>query len=631
LSDKKLDNVNISSPGTSQSNINLTKVTEIDTLRTRLCTYIDNAENYYVANYQDKWNYFDNLYEGRREKPEGAAPWRSNIASQLCFQSVQDELPKSLDGLIGDGDFFTFQPRPGKEHKLLKAQAYADLVRYFYDKADFFSKTHDAMLYSKQLGIGFVKQTWRGDYDIKEKYVENEGEVALETTEKFEQGLFLEILDPNRAYPDPDAESMEEINKCGYFVEYTWITRDYIEDMKEKTGSIKKEINDFMSLANEQEQFERYQLYCVYTAKEVYWLVTGNGADYVVRRMKNPYDHGHVPVYPIYKFRKPGYIIGTGIVEKLADLSEASSDALNMFFDNWLISVNSHIAVKDDITIDANLQNIEPGGISRWNNPREDINVLKLGSSNPGDMAILQTFMGLASQTIGTSTGITTPQGIQTMNNKTATGASILAYNEAQSISLEVKINRDSYLKKILRDGIDLINQYITDEMVKRILPPEKAVLIRVAEDKDTFWDDFDFIIKGETGYVGKQREMEKATQILQLIPAVEQVATAVPTFNKKMYYEMVFGMMDVPKDIVKSEPEAISINMGDYTPQEQERINALSQQIGVPVPMIMEMLDKGMTLEQIVAKAQEAKDGLSQQGGVQSAQQVSGQQPVNG
>ena len=622
MADKHIDNIGVSTAiNVNQSNISLTKVTELDTLRSRLCNYIDTAENYYVSNYQDKWNYFDNLYEGHREKSEDAASWRSNISSQLPFQSCQDELPKSIDGLIGDGDFFTFQPRPGKEHKLLKAQAYADLVRYFYDKSDFFSKTHDALLYSKKLGIGFVKQTWYGDMEVKENYAEEDGDIKLKRDEKYNAGLLLEVLDPNRVFPDPDAESMEEINKHGYFVEYTWITRDYVEDMKAKKGSIKSEINSFMATANEQDEFERYQLYCVYTAKEVYWLVTGNGADHVIRRIKNPYDHGHVPIYPIYKFRKPGYIIGTGLVEKLADYTEATSDATNLFFDNWLISVNSHIAVKDDITIDPVLQKIEPGGISRWQNPREDINVLKLGSSSPQDIKIIETFMGLAQQIVGSSSGITTPQGIQQINNKTATGASILAYNEAQTISLEVKINRDAYLKRILRDGVDLINQYITDDMVKNILPPEKAALIRVAEDKSTFWDDFDFIIKGETGYVGKQREMEKATAILNTIPAVEQVAAAVPDFNKKLYYEMVFALLGAPKELIKSAPESTQLNINDYTPQEQEQIQQVSAQIGVPVDMIMSMLNEGMTFDEIIAKAQEAKNGLEAQNGVQPTQ----------
>jgi hypothetical protein len=624
LSDKQIDNASISSPGlNNQSNLDLTSVKDIDELRSRLCTYIDTAENFYATEYQDKWNYFDNLYNGVRNKPEDTDPWRSNIACQIPFQSVQDELPKSLDGLIGDGDFFTFQPRPGKEHKKNKALAYADLVRYYYDKADFFSKTHDAMLSSKKLGIGWVKQTWHGDIDYKETYKEKDGKLVEERTEKLESGILLEVIDPNRAFPDPDAESMEEINKCGYFVEYTWVTRDFVDDMKEKVGAITKEINAFMNMALDKEQFERYLLYCVYTAKEIYWLVTGNGMDSVIRRVKNPYTHGHVPMYPVYKFKRPGYIIGTGLVEKLADYTEAFSDAINLTFDNWILAVNKHLAVKDDITIDPNLQKIGPGTVSRWNNPREDVQVLSLGDVSPSSFNMLQTFSGLAQQIAGSAAGITTPQGIQEVNNKTATGASILAYNEALTISLEVKINRDSYLKRILRDGIDLINQYVTDEQVARILPPEKAKLIRMEEDKDTFWDDFDFIIKGETGYVGKQREMEKASQTLQLIPAVEQVAAAVPTFNKELYYDMVFSSMDVPRDLVKKEQEPTALNIGDYTPEEQAKINQFSQATSIPVEMIMEMLDKGMTFEQIQAKAQEVKNGLSQsgQGGVQVPQ----------
>lgn len=627
MSDKKEINSDIASPSPNLStNVNLTSIKDLDTLRKRLCSYIDTAENHYVEEYQDKWNYFDGLYNGVHNKPEGAAVWRSNLNSEIPFQAVQDEMPKSTDGLIGDGDYFYFATRPGKEFKKKKADAYADLIRYFYDKADFFSKTHDALLYSKIMGIGYVKQTWKGDVDVKENYVEDkedgESKVSEERTEKYESGILLEVIDPNRCFPDPDAESMEEINKCGYFVEYTWVTRDFVEGFKEKVGSIKTEINDFMKVAEEQEQFERYLLYCVYTAKEVYWLVVGNGADYVVRRLKNPYTHGHVPIYPIYKFRKPNSIIGVGLVEKLSSTTEAMSDALNLTFDNWILSVNKHIAVRDDITIDPVLQKIDPGTISRWNDPHKDVNVLSLGDVSPSAFTMLQTFMGLAQQITGTSAGITTPQGIQSINNKTATGASILAYNESLTISLEVKINRDSYLKKILRDGIDLIRQYITQEQIDKILPKDKAGLVRIEDDKNVFWDDFDLVIKGETGYIGKQREMEKIQNTLQLIPAVEQVAQAVPNFDKDKFYDRAFEVMDGDRELIKKVEEETQLNANDYTPEEQAKINQFSQATGIPVPMIMEMLGQGMNFEQIAQKAQEAKNGISQNG-VQVSQAV--------
>lgn len=623
MSDKK-DVVNISGINSppSQNNISLTKVTEIDTLKTRLCNYIDTAETNYTENFEEKWNFFMNQYEGRMEKPEGSAAWRSSIASQLIFQACQDEMPKSLDGLIGEGDFFALQPRPGKEYLLNKGLAYQELIRYFYDKADFYSKVHDALLYSKQLGIGWVKQTWHGMEKVKEKYVEKDGVLAEERTEQFEQGILFEVIDPNRAFPDPDAESMEELNEGGYFVTYTWVTRSVIDGMKNDIGALKSEIKDFMALANEQDEFERYQLYCVYTAKENYMLVTGNGADYVVKRLSNQYDHGNIPVYPVYKFRKQNCIIGTGIAEKLSDYSTACSDAMNLFFDNWMISVNTHIAVKNDTTIDPNLQAIEPGSVSYWDNPREDVNVLKLGQSNPQDMNIIQTFMGLSQQVVGTSAGITTPQGIQTVNNQTATGAAILNYNENQGISLEVKINRDSFLKKILRDGIDLIKQYCTKEMVDRILPKEKAKLVNVEEDKDKFWDDFDFIIKGETGFVGKQREMQKASMVLQLIPAVEQVATAVPTFNKKVYYDMVFGMLDIPKEIIQEEPEPTELNLQDYTPEEQQQLAKVSQVTGIPIEQIIERMKNGEKISEIVSQVQEGTNAVQPAVGVSTPQE---------
>lgn len=610
-----------------EHNLSLDKIKSIDVLKTRLKSLIDKAEDNYIENYESKWAYFENDYNAVREKPEGMDVWRSNSHLNLPFNAVQDEMPQTLDGLIGDGDFFAFNPRPGKEHLKLKGEAWSDLVRYFYDKANFFSKTHDTMLNAKKFGIGYIKQTWYGETKEVSNYAESEtksGEpvVAEKNEKKFEQGLKLEVLDVNRVFPDPDAESMEELNECGYLPEYAWVTRDVVEGFKGKIGANVKEINAFMDMADEKDPYERYKLFCIYTAKEVYWLTGNDDISYLIRKLKNPYDHGRVPVYTMLKFKRPGYIIGTGVIEKLADISNATNDWFNLMLDNAVIAINKVVAVKKDTSIDPVMQNIQPGSMPQFDNPREDAFVLPLGDINPSSFPILESLLGLAKNISGSSLANTSPQKVSDAANMTATVGSIMAYGESQKTSLEVKINRDSYLKPLLRDGVDLIKQYITDELVKKILPPEKAVLIDTEEDKSRFWDDFDFIIKGETGYIGQQKEAEKLTNTLKIIPAIEQVAAAVPDFQKDVFYSQLFRVMGVSKDIMKFAPQSTKLTLQDYTPQEQEQLNKISQAINIPVDMIISMLNEGMTLEQIVAKAQEAKNGLSQPNGVQQAQQ---------
>lgn len=619
MSDKKTENITsgIASNISYENNLGLDKIKEIDTLKARLNSLIDKSEDNYQTNYESKFNYYDNLYEGRREKPEGMADWRSNLVIQLPFNAVQDEMPGTLDGLIGDGDYFSFEPRPGKEHMKVKGEAWADLVRYFYDKAGFFSKVHDSVLSAKKSGIGYVKQTWKGEIKEREKFVEAEDDkgaptVGMEKTESLEAGLCLEVLDVNRVFLDPDAESWEEINKYGYVCEYTWITREVINEMQGKVGANKAEINAFMEMAEDKETYERYKLFCIYTAKEAYWLTGYDSATYLVRRLKNPYDHGNIPIYHTLKFKRQGYIIGSGIIEKIADMAEAASGWLNLMFDNAVIAINKVVAIKRDTTIDPVLQSLEPGSAPQFDDPQKDVNVLDFGDINPSFFQILENFLGLAQRVSGSSSGITTVEGANKVNNRTATGASIIAYSEAQQTSLEVKINRDSFLKPIIRDGIDLIKQYITQEQVDRILPPEKAALILVEDDKDVFWDNFDFIIKGETGYVGKQKEIEKLGSVLQVIPAVEQMAAAVPGFNKDMYYKLIFGALGVPKEIMATAPQETKVNEKDYSPQEMEKINMFVSQTGIPLEVVMAGLNEGMTFEQI---AQEAQNAMAQSG----------------
>lgn len=614
MSDRKTENITsgIAANITSEDTKNLENISDVDTLKSRLNNLIDKAELHYQENYQKKFDYFENLYEGRREKTEGMAEWRSNLVIQLPFNAVQDEMPSTMDGLIGDGGYFSFEPRPGKEYMRLKGEAWADLVQYFYDKAGFFLKTYDAILSAKKYGIGFVKQTWKSEVRKKETYAEVENEkgeptVGIKKDEELDAGLCLEVLDANRVFLDPEAETWEELNKYGYVCEYSWVTREVIKDMRDKVGANKSEIDAFMDMAENREAYERYKLFCVYTSKEAYWLTGSEDGTYLIRRLKNPYAHGNIPIYHTLKFKRDGQIIGAGVVEKIADMAEGANNWINLMLDNAVIAINKVVAVKKGSNIDPVLQSLEPGSAPQFDDPQRDVNVLNFGDINPSSFNILENFLGLAQRISGSSAGITTVEGANKVNNRTATGASIIAYTEAQQTSLEVKINRESYLKPILRDGIDLIKQYITQKQVNRILPPEKAALILVDEDRDTFWDDFNFVIKGESGFVGRQREMEKLNVVLQVIQSVEQVAAMVPNFNKEAYYKLFFSALGVPNEIIKSAPPETKVNVNDFTPQEMEKINMFVQQTGIPLETVMEGLNQGMTFAQIAQEAQNA------------------------
>jgi hypothetical protein len=205
-----------------------------DTIIKKLKDKVDKAQSFIETHYiAPKWGYYDNLYFAHREKSADADAWRMNVFIPIIWQTIADILPRFIEGIFGNMDFYSILPQDKESEKSTKqARSFEVLLGKEMEMGNLGEAVLGASNYSLRYGIGWIKAPWEYEKGNKEYFDIKSGklvEVAKEIT----------ISDnPVFSAPDPRAISWNADAKCfddiRYMIECEEITRGTLEGYKDK-------------------------------------------------------------------------------------------------------------------------------------------------------------------------------------------------------------------------------------------------------------------------------------------------------------------------------------------------------------------------------------------------------------
>ena len=600
-----------------------------DELTNVLKRKITDAEQWLTQKYLlNKWGYYYNMYLAKRSTTLGSSTWRSNIFIPIVQQIIMDTTPRLVKGMIGKGEFYTIKPKKVENYavKQKSADALEELMKIEFETGNFKNSMGEATIWAETYGIGWIMADWRYEKERRQFYDIRKGKnVEVKREEVVWDQPYFRAPDPQNIFIDPSAREFEDM---GYFAELQWLDVDELRKLKSSkaydASAIQKFINEQLQERPQQSvqnsiadnttglniaPINKYSLHTVYTKSGVYALLNMKE---LIRAHKSPYRNRRAfPLFPITYWKEPQKIIGRGVVELLADMQEAVNDMYNLKFDNSMLAVNKIFKIKKDSTIDDISLALEPGVFVEVEN-MDDLSLLDMGDVHQSGDKEVEQLTGFINRVVSTAPSITAQADGEPVNNTTATAASLLADSMATRFSTIVDNNITSCIQPLVRWLIDLNGQYMSKTnavgMVGEITMKELGL-----EKKDfNFDEDFDYEVKGISGERGKAME-------LQLLLQGMQIFQSIPGANDRIDWTMVLETavkdMEMPKNFLKKLlPQ--QQNPGNLSPQTMGVLEHISQLIGVPVPTLLQLLEKGkVTIEQLIQQAQ-AKE---QSGGPQA------------
>lgn len=242
---------------------------------------------------------------------------------------------------------------------------------------------------------------------------------------------------------------------------------------------------------------------------------------------ENQFNHKRIPIVHSGYVRLPNEVYGVGVIEPIAEMTEAMSQMINMIRDNWNIGINKRYAYDTNANIDhqALTRFNSPGGmVAIDGDPSKVLMPLPIHTPERGDYAIIQLFQGLVEATSGISDVL--HQGVGEGGNNTASGISQVLGESNYRFKLFISNTMSELMLPILEMTASLIQQYLPGEIEVMITDePEaipKAIMVKPEELIGNF--SFDLVAAGYvTNEVVKQRNLLAFANLAAQSPYVDQ------------------------------------------------------------------------------------------------------------
>jgi len=562
----------------------------LDHIRKRVAAYIENNEKFYNDNYKKNNDYYENLYNSIRTKSSGAASWRSNIFVPMIFEQVQTELPSLLDGLFGDGDAPTIQAlKKGDEKQKNRAIALQLILGEHLNRTRILTAASEFLEDALKYGVGFCAVGWEYAVENVEYFDIKDGEIKQASENKVVyDGIRVVSIDPKTGYPNSGCRSREDLK---VFVNHKPITREEIENLKGKAGVNDKEVERFLAEKSEEDPTTNYKLYTVRTKNFYTESVGANGANYIFKSHVNPYA-GEMNVFAWNKFPIPRKIVGKGIAEVLADYNEAVNDIENLKIDNLIIGVNNIFLKKRSMTIEPFALTMAPGSVIPLDD-MEGFKALKINPVSSDAFTEIEVLLGLANRVTGSVAGITTPDGLQSLNNKTATGAVILNENQSKRLDMTITYNKENALEPMIEFMLKLISLYGDPKSHEDIIGKDKMEDLGLKrKDLDySNMDDFKFTTTGQTGSRGR---MQKLNEIVTGLNVLSMIPGTAERINPELLTKDIVRLMDWQSEYLLDASDKQNQTFDQLPPEVQQQVKEFSEILNISIDQVMEMLNAG-------------------------------------
>lgn len=533
-------------------------------------------------------------------------PTRAKVFIPVVFQVIESALPKLVNAVLGDSDFFSVIADDEKDKKV--ADLVFKLLTVQLEMADMFMKFIDfgkqLLLYGTSyffvfwkvrrawviertpirkdisfLGVSFGSQLLRWEEKLVFKVVERRPEV--------------EVPDIADVYPDPNSEN-EKVDKAeGVFIRSVTTMQDMDEQSRGK----------FPVYAN----FDRLRTSKLETAKGIqtdsrpviqdrrairrstqsmpdkaevellsYWGkydLDGDGfreevliviADrrVLVKAIRNPFHHQERPILRTTLFNVPKEWYGIGMVEPIIPLQHELNTLRNQRLDNINLAINRMWKVNSLADVDVDALISLPNGIILTDDMEavQPIVMPDVTASAYNDSAIIQNDIENA----------TAPKSVQGTPEsgrlgRTARGAQLIIGQALEKFGLSAKVTEHSALKRLLRMFYQLDLQFLDRDAI--FSSPE---LFGGALDKNTTPEKLRANLRFRM--LSLSETLARESKINQLISFI-QLYKDVPGFNLIKVGQFMWKLMGFndAEDFIQSAP----------MPQVLNQINPQTQQQG--------------------------------------------------
>lgn len=537
--------------------------------------------------YEDLWNSIYKLYIGIADAQK--TPTRAKIFVPVVFQVIEATIPKILNVVFGQEEFFDVVPTNKKDEPL--ADIIKILLQYQLIQADFFIKFMD---FCKQLclyGTSYFKVYWK----VTRKWVYSRVPVrATQTlfgftlgskivswkeTKEFktvERRPEIDVIDVLDVFPEPD--SVNEKNCSGIFIR-SWLPIDELKDLGRGRYPVYANTENESLITGEMEwttsrqvrlssrgvsspptirknMVEILEYWGVYDLdgdgfKEECQIVIAN-RKVLLRALSNPFHHQKKPIIKSTLFPVPLEWFGMGLVEPVIPLVHELNTLRRQRLDNINMAINRMWKVLSYADIDLDTVVSSPNGIILT----DDMDaVAPLLSENVTDKAYLEA------QVVQTDIEQTTaPKSIQGSPEngslgRTARGAQMIITQALEKFGTAVKLVEETAVKRILRMFHQLNLQFIDDDDILRD-PGLYGHLFQEEITPEMIRAEVQFKMIGISDIIGKEGKINQIISFMGVFGKVLSPET-ITQLSKKVWALMGFNPDDIDIQAVAPSPEA--------------------------------------------------------------------------
>jgi hypothetical protein len=562
--------------------------------------------------FESLWNEIYRLYMSASKGQK--TPTRSKVFLPIVFQVIEAALPKVLNTVMGNEEYYEVIPEKQDDIELLKADRIHNLLSYQLFKADFYMKMVD---YVKQLllyGTSYFMVFWKVKRDwvwtrtpIREekqimgfslgsRIVGWEETKEYKVTERRPEVVPLDILD---VFPDPEASEPQE--GCGLFVR-SWISH---EDLKEQgKGQFpiygNTDSNELMGSGStdnyasrnerstargtnnpEKQQKDRVELLTFWGKydldgdgiREEAEIVIANRS-VIVKAIANPFHHQKRPIVKTSLFPVPMEWYGIGLIEPIISLFYELTTVRRQRIDNVNLILNRMWKVNSLADVDIDTLVSSPNGIVLTDdmNAVEPLTTPDVTSSSYNDAQIIQSDIE----------NVTAPRSVQGIPQsgslgRTARGAQLIISQALEKFGMVSKLVEERGIKQVLRFFFQLDGQFIdSDEQLR-----EYGLAFQDMTPEDLRME-IKFRMKGVSDLVGKEGKINQTISFVGVFKDVLDINTLV-TMARKVWELQGFDPKEIQGAVLPPAPAERDQLSGGVTEQALGNQAATNGTAGTP------------------------------------------------
>jgi hypothetical protein len=471
----------------------------------------DDAKSFHDS-FVRKYEKGERSYKGILQSASNAAKWRHKSAPMYAHNLIETVVSNTVEM----GLRFDVRPAPHSNvpleealNQLRQAEAVGDLLRHEHrvDEMDF--KQRPAYLCSAIGGRGVLKTGWNyvegtvrrqsaGTRDIHD----DDGNLMLTVptiTEIEEQGILRDhstaevihpcdfVVHPNAVHLDPFSPggAQHVFNRCWYSFEQLKMMEasgyvSNVEQLKETQDFAQEEYSNRSKeiwSGDEKDVIEVLEYWC-FKNGATYRSLVGNRVVGLREPERSPFWHGGFPFVVVSSMPQPFSTVGTSEIELIEALQEILWELGNQTLDNVELINNFITIIRSDVE-DPDAWEHYPG--ARWE-VDGDVNSAVQTLQPPYQLvAAAQQHMGMLKgdlQTVTSATPFAGGADSQTVDNKTATGASIVM-SAAQQRMIFKKYCAQQGFRQEANMRLKNCQQFIDPKKLVHVIGPDGAMTFR--------------------------------------------------------------------------------------------------------------------------------------------------------